>query len=118
MIALTNMLVSMTRRFIRTNGDSIFQNISEYFLGHTAARGFGADAVHRLLKLVDVVSANALIFFGGHDYGHVAVLAENQHRLTLGGVEESREALFGFGSRYGSHTSILDKLDKMDKYKL
>lgn len=43
-------------------------------------------------------------------------LAANEDRFALGGIEERGEALFGIGGRNGSHLSVLDILDKIDKF--
>lgn len=74
----------------------------------------GADTVHRLLKLGDVELTNALIFFGGHDDGDIAILAPDENRLALGSIQERGESLFGVGSTHGLQMSIIDKLDIMD----
>src|SRR5450631_440474 len=116
MMALANTLVSTTRR-PRIRMDryaSIFQNVGKYFFSHSASHGLSTDVVHRLLKLDDVVLTNALIFFRGHDHGDIAILAAYQHRLTLGGVEQSGEALFCVGGCYRLHLSIIDKIDNSD----
>jgi hypothetical protein len=49
-----------------------------------------------------------------HDYRNVPVLAANEHRLALRGIEERGKALFGIGGGYGFHMSILDEIDKTD----
>src|SRR5258706_11341841 len=119
MTARASTLVSTTRRRgLRMNRRASvfrsigFQNVGKDFLGHAPLCGFSADAVHRLLKLGDVEPANALVFLCGNDHRNIAILAANEDRFALGGVEKRRKALFGISSGDGTHLSILDKLDK------
>jgi hypothetical protein len=56
-----------------------------------------------LLELIYVPSANALILPGGHNHRHVSLLATDQHRLSLRGIQKGGKSLFGLGSGYGSH---------------
>jgi hypothetical protein len=94
---------------------SVFQNVGEYFLGHSVSAGLSTDAVHGLQELSDVDLANAVVFFGRHNHSDITILAANQYRFALGRVEKSGEALFRIGRCDGLHLSIIDNIDKSNK---
>jgi hypothetical protein len=70
-------------------------------------------AIAKALEFGRIEVAHPLILLRRHDHGYIAVLAADYDRLTLGGVKQGSKALFGLGSRYGSHMYIVDKIDKL-----
>src|ERR1700685_3404939 len=113
---LTSTLVSITTRGrVMTISESVLQNVRKNLFSHASEHGLGTHAIAEFFKFGNIDLANPLILFRRHNHGHVAVLAANQHWLTLRGVEERGKALFGFRGGLCSHMFILSKIDKIGK---
>ena len=77
---------------------SVPQYVSEDFLCQPPFSGLCAHAFAELLKPCNVRFANTVVFFSGHDDRHIAVLAADQDRLPLGGIQQRGQALFSISS--------------------
>ena len=66
----------------------IAQQPAELGLRQPVLAGLPANAVTKLLELLCVQGAQALVLVGGQQHGDIPLLPTNQHRLALRRVEQ------------------------------
>jgi hypothetical protein len=90
-------LVCQSRQF--------FENALCHALGCGITAGFFREAD----KLAGPHPAQLLVFGGGDEDGHIAVMPPDSNRLALGAVEQGGKLLFGFRGGDSGHASSVGR---------
>ena len=69
-------------------GEPLLTAVGNFASGHAVR--FSSNAIAKLLKLLNILFANALVLFCGHDHRHVAILPADKNGFSLSGIEEGR----------------------------